>query len=61
MDGVKEKLNGLPTEVLFKEREIWWIAVGRNVGEESNGKGNRFSRPVIVFKNSPTTLFMESL
>ncbi|MEK7617672.1 MAG: type II toxin-antitoxin system PemK/MazF family toxin [Patescibacteria group bacterium] len=47
---LKEKLNGLPTEVLFKEREIWWIAVGRNVGEESNGKGNRFSRPVIVFK-----------
>jgi hypothetical protein len=48
--GLKEKLDNLPTEVLFNEGEIWWAAIGCNVGEESNGKGNRFSRPVIVFR-----------
>ena len=34
----------------FKEWEIWWCAVGENVGVEINGKGDRFLRPVIVFK-----------
>ena len=42
MDGVKEKLNGLPTEVLFKEREIWWIAVGRNVAKNPMGRAIGF-------------------
>ena len=48
--GLKEKLDNRPTEVLFREGEIWWTAIGCNVGEESNGKSNRFSRPVIVFR-----------
>ena len=48
--GLKEKLDKIPTQVLFKEREIWWCALGCNVGAESNGKGNRFSRPVVIFK-----------
>ncbi|MBQ3320522.1 type II toxin-antitoxin system PemK/MazF family toxin [Candidatus Saccharibacteria bacterium] len=34
----------------FKEWEIWWCAVGENVGTEVNGKGDKFARPVIVLK-----------
>lgn len=33
-----------------KEGEIWWCAVGENVGVEINGKHDMFSRPVLVFK-----------
>ncbi len=54
---LKEKLDGVSSKVLFKEREIWWCALGCNVGTESNGKGNRFSRPVIVFKKLTQTSF----
>lgn len=36
--------------ILFKEGEIWWCAVGINVGEESSGKGANYRRPVIVIK-----------
>ena len=32
------------------EREVWWCAVGENVGVEINGKSKAFSRPVLVFK-----------
>jgi len=35
---------------LFKEGEIWWCAIGENVGIEVNGKGEAFSRPVFVYK-----------
>jgi len=48
---IKEKLHyneHIPP--LFKEREIWWCHAGENVGIEMNGKGERFTRPVFVFK-----------
>jgi mRNA-degrading endonuclease toxin of MazEF toxin-antitoxin module len=47
---LKEKLDKIHTKVLFNEREIWWSAIGCNVGEESNGKGSQSFRPVLVFK-----------
>lgn len=37
-------------EILFKEGEIWWSSVGMNVGNEIFGKGEDFTRPVLVFK-----------
>ena len=49
--GLKEKIhnnNSIPP--LFNEGEIWWCAVGENVGIEINGKGKLFSRPVFVYK-----------
>ena len=33
-----------------KEGQIWWCAVGENVGVEINGKNKTFSRPVLVMK-----------
>ena len=30
--------------------EIWWVAVGENVGVEINGKSKYFSRPVLIYK-----------
>ena len=32
------------------EGEVWWCVVGENVGIEINGKGERYLRPVIIFK-----------
>lgn len=34
----------------IKEGEIWWCAMGENVGIEINGKHEVFSRPILVFK-----------
>lgn len=48
---LKEKLHNISTKTpLFKEGEVWWVSIGENVGVEINGKGNKFSRPVYVFK-----------
>lgn len=49
--GTKEKLhNNEHKPPLFKEGEIWWCHIGENVGVEMNGKGERFTRPVLMFK-----------
>jgi len=34
----------------YKEREIWWVSLGNNVGVEEDGKGEMFNRPVLVVK-----------
>ncbi len=34
----------------FKEGEMWWCHLGENVGSEVDGKGDFFTRPVIVYK-----------
>ncbi len=34
----------------YHEREVWWCAMGINVGFEQDGSGDRFQRPVLVLK-----------
>lgn len=34
----------------FKQGEIWWCSLGKNIGTESFGKGDEFRRPVLVIK-----------
>lgn len=49
--GVKQKLDTkdyMPP--LVNQGDLWWCAVGENMGVEISGKGNNFTRPVIVLK-----------
>lgn len=46
----KECIHNVGRLLAISEREVWWVAVGENVGVEINGKSGRFSRPVLVYK-----------
>ena len=46
----KEFLHDKAKQPLISEGEVWWCAVGENVGVEINGKHAQFSRPVLVYK-----------
>lgn len=37
-------------ELKFREREIWWCAIGLNLGDEEYGKNEMFERPVLIIK-----------
>lgn len=43
---------------LFKERDIWWISIGVNVGFEEDGKNDNFVRPVLIVKKFNRELFL---
>lgn len=43
---------------LFKERDIWWVSVGINVGFEEDGKHDKFIRPILVLKKFNKMLFL---
>lgn len=42
--------NSENTRVFFHEREVWWCSLGENIGFEQDGKGSKFSRPVLIIK-----------
>ena len=40
----------LPKEFFCYEREIWWCSLGVNIGIETDGKNDKYERPVIIVK-----------
>ncbi len=55
---LKMKLWHHESRVVFKQRELWWCSVGINLGEEIYGKGEKFTRPVLIFKKFTSNSFM---
>lgn len=43
---------------LFKQRDIFFINMGQNVGFEQNGKGENFVRPIIILKKITNQMFL---
>lgn len=37
-------------DFFYHPREVWWCAIGANVGVEADGKHNNFERPILVVK-----------
>jgi len=42
----------------YKEREVWWCSLGLNIGFEQDGKGDNFSRPVLIIKGFSKEVFL---
>ncbi len=67
MDFIKEIKNWLELKiklwtkdggVVFRQGDIWWCSLGFNIGEEIFGKGEKFARPVLVFKKFTGNFFL---
>jgi len=53
----KENLDKRVRLPIVKEREVFWCAIGINIGDEEDGKNELFSRPVLIFKKFSPNLF----
>lgn len=47
---LKVRIHVSEKKLYPREREIWWVSLGQNIGVEINGKNERFERPVLVLK-----------
>ena len=57
--GLKEKLHANDSKPpLVRERELWLVSFGENVGSEMNGKSQLFSRPAVVIKKLAHGFFL---
>ena len=55
---IKKSITIKQPKFRIKPREIYWVKIGQNVGDEEYGKGENFARPVIVIKKLTRDLFM---
>jgi mRNA interferase MazF len=55
---LKQHLDGTDKIPSFKEREIWWCSVGVNIGFEIFGKGQIYTRPVLVVRKFSRSTFL---
>ncbi|OGG52813.1 hypothetical protein A3C20_01050 [Candidatus Kaiserbacteria bacterium RIFCSPHIGHO2_02_FULL_55_25] len=46
----KKKIQKSPKAPFYHEREVWWCAVGVNIGNEIDGTGELHDRPVLVLR-----------
>ena len=53
----KEKIHKEKERPFFHEREVWFCALGANVGYEQDGSGDEFLRPVIVIRKFNNAVF----
>lgn len=56
--NVKEQLDKDNKPPLFKQREIWWCSIGVNIGHESDGKSQYFTRPVLIVRKFNRQIFL---
>jgi len=59
-NSLKKNINLLEKNqnFFYKEREVWWCSLGLNVGFEQDGKGNNFSRPILILKGFSKEVFL---
>ncbi len=54
----KKRLHGRPrASDFFQTREVWWCALGLNVGVEMDGKYESYSRPVLILRRFNKDMF----
>jgi mRNA interferase MazF len=49
-NNLKQKIHITGKCKFYHAREIWWCALGVNVGHEQDGSGEEYRRPVLVLK-----------
>ncbi len=55
---LKIKLWNRPKTTVFKQGDIWWCSLGMNLGEEIFGKGEKLTRPVLIFRKFTSNSFL---
>lgn len=55
---LKVTLWNTPSTIVFKQGDIWWCSLGMNLGEEIFGKGEKLTRPVLIFRKFTSNYFL---
>ena len=56
-NNIKINIEKKKEKIYFKEREIYWANIGENIGFEQGGKGDDFTRPLLIFKKFSNNIF----
>ena len=54
----KKKTHERADAPFCHKRELWWCALGMNIGSEQDGSGNEYRRPVLILKSLSKQTFL---
>jgi len=54
----KKEIHRSGKSPFYNEREVWWCALGANVGFEQDGTGKNFDRPIVVIRGFSKNIFL---
>jgi mRNA-degrading endonuclease toxin of MazEF toxin-antitoxin module len=53
----KKKLSELD-RIYFHKGEVWFTSIGKNIGDEEDGKNSNFERPVLITRKFNNNIFL---
>lgn len=56
-NDLKKRIDGKSKGRFYHEKEIWWCNLGFNVGNEQNGSGANFQRPILIIRSLSNRTF----
>jgi mRNA interferase MazF len=54
----KKHLEKSAKQQIFNTGQVWWCAVGVNIGREEDGKNAHFERPILIFRKFGPETFL---
>jgi mRNA-degrading endonuclease toxin of MazEF toxin-antitoxin module len=54
----KKRIEKAAREQIFNTGQVWWCAVGVNIGREQDGKNTNHERPVLIFRKFGPETFL---
>jgi mRNA interferase MazF len=54
----KKQLEKAAKQQIFNTGQVWWCAVGVNIGREQDGKNAQFERPILIFRKFGAETFL---
>ena len=57
-NSLKQTLNTNKINFQFRQKDIYFMSIGKNIGFEQSGHGENFKRPVLVYKKFNKYVFL---
>ncbi len=56
-NSLKKKIS-MNERIFFGKGEVWFLHMGKNIGDEEDGKNKNFERPVLITRKFNNHIFM---
>lgn len=56
--NIKKKELSKNSRVYFNKGDIWFASIGKNIGDEEDGKHDGFERPVLIVRKFNNNIFL---
>src|SRR3989338_6713120 len=55
---LKKDLSTKKSNIFFHKGDIWFASIGKNVGDEEDGKHSSFERPILIVRKFNNNIFL---